>query len=236
MRKKVSVCLATYNGEEFIQEQIDSIISQLKDSDELIVSDDNSTDNTLKLVEGYNDARIKIIYNLGERGYSNNFENAINNASGEYIFLSDQDDVWMDDKIETMLSELENYDLVISDALISDSNLAPTLGSHFANNGTKRGFFNNWIKTRYIGACMAFNRTILTKLLPFPEKKKLCAHDYWIALVGEKYYKVKLIDKPLIKYRRHGKNASTGGEKSNNSFIHKILVRIYSLNQLLKRI
>lgn len=235
VRKKISVCLATYNGEKYIKEQLDSILSQLEPTDEVIISDDHSTDNTIKVIEALQDNRIKIFENTLGKGYSKNFENAINHSSGDYIFLSDQDDVWMDNKVSKMMTELENYDLVISDALISDGDLNPTLGSHFKLHGTKSGFLNNWLKTRYIGACMAFKKQMLAKMLPFPENQNLAAHDYWIANVGEYFFKVKLINEPLIKYRRHGKNASTGGLKSDNSFQHKMKVRFYVLLQLIKR-
>lgn len=235
VRKKISVCLATYNGEKYIKEQLDSILSQLEPTDEVIISDDHSTDNTIKVIEALQDNRIKIFKNNLGKGYSKNFENAINHSSGDYIFLSDQDDVWMDNKVSKMMIELDNYDLVISDALISDGELNPTLGSHFKLHGTKSGFINNWLKTRYIGACMAFKKQMLAKMLPFPENQNLAAHDYWIANVGEYFFKVKLINEPLIKYRRHGKNASTGGLKSDNSFQHKMKVRFYVLLQLIKR-
>lgn len=232
----ISVCLATYNGEKYIIEQINSILSQLSNNDEIIISDDNSTDNTLSLIRSIGDHRIKIFINDLGQGYTRNFENAIMNSSGDFIFLCDQDDVWMENKVSVMMNALKTADLIVSDALICDGSLNPTLGSHFKLHSTRSGFINNFIMTRYIGACMAFKREMLMKILPFPLNSKLCAHDYWIANVGEFYYKVELINTPLIKYRRHGLNASNGGEKSKNSLSHKIIVRIYSLFNLLKRI
>ena len=159
--KKISVCLASYNGEKYIREQLDSILPQLGENDEIIISDDHSTDNTINVIKSLNDSRIKIFENNLGKGYSRNFENAINQATGDIIFLSDQDDVWMENKVELMTKELKQNDLVVSDALISDGNLNPTLGSHFKVHGTKKGFINNWLKTRYIGACMAFKKEIL---------------------------------------------------------------------------
>lgn len=236
MRKKISVCMATYNGEKYIKEQLESILSQLHEEDEVIISDDHSSDNTLEIIKTLNDIRIKIFVNELGKGYSKNFENSIAHSSGDVVFLSDQDDVWMPNKVQTMIEELESADVVISDALITDENLRVTLGSHFKLHGTRNGFLNNWLKTRYIGACMAFNKNILKKIMPFPNNPKLCAHDYWIANVSEFYYNVKLVDQPLIKYRRHGSNASTGGEKSKNSLYHKLKVRIYTFSKLLSRI
>lgn len=233
---KISVCLATYNGEKYIKEQLNSILPQLSIDDEIIISDDNSTDSTLGIIEGLKNDKIKIFTNKLGKGYSKNFENAINQASGDVIFLSDQDDIWMEDKVKKMLAGLDKSHLVISDALISDVNLNPTLGSHFKLHNVKTGFLHNWIQTRYIGACMAFKKEILKKILPFPSNQKLCAHDYWIANVGEFYYTVFLINEPLIKYRRHDSNASTGGNKSDNSLSHKIKVRLYTFVELLKRL
>lgn len=233
---KISVCMATYNGATYVIEQMNSILTELQDIDEVIVSDDHSTDNTVELIQSLNDDRIKIVYNENDRGYASNFENAISNSTGDVIFLSDQDDVWVKGKVHLMLKALENADLVVSDAEIVDKDLKCLEKSHFALFGVKTGFWVNFTKTRYIGACMAFKRHMLKKILPMPEKRKYCAHDYWIAMVGEAYYKVALVDIPLLKYRRHGENASTGGVKSGNSIWHKLAVRGYVLWQLLLRI
>ena len=236
MRKKISVCLASYNGEKYIKEQLESILPQLDEKDEVIISDDRSSDDTVDTIRSLEDSRIKIIYNQNEKGYSKNFENAINSATGDIIFLCDQDDVWMPNKVQIMLMALQNADLAISDAMITNENLTSTLGSHFTQYKTKRGFINNLLKTRYIGACMAFRKTMLSKVLPFPKNQKLCAHDYWIANIGELYYKTQLVDTPLIKYRRHGSNASNGGETSKNSLSHKLKVRFYTFAKLISRI
>ena len=108
---KISVCLASYNGAQYIEEQLKSILPQLNPTDEVILSDDHSADNTVQLVQALNDPRIKLIQNEGERGYTRNFENALNHATGDILFLSDQDDVWHDDKVKIMLKELEIFTL-----------------------------------------------------------------------------------------------------------------------------
>ena len=90
----VSVCMATYNGEKYIKEQIDSILSEIKENDEIVISDDNSTDCTVEIIKSYNDDRIKL-YHSNARNFKKNFENARNKAKGDIIFLSDQDDVWI---------------------------------------------------------------------------------------------------------------------------------------------
>lgn len=232
----ISVCMATYNGSKYIKEQIDSILSQLSLEDELIISDDHSTDNTVEIIKSLNDPRIKIFMNELEKGYTRNFENAINKSSGEIIFLADQDDVWCENKVELMLKALSNVTLVISDARVVDGELKTLKNSHFAEYGVKTGFLHNFLKTRYIGACMAFKRELLEKAMPFPKNQKLCAHDYWIALVGEAYYKVALINEPLMLYRRHGNNALTGGDGSTRSLSMKLKVRSYCALQLMTRL
>lgn len=231
----ISVCIATYNGEKYIAEQLSSILPQLDENDEIIISDDHSKDNTLNVITNFSDQRIKIFKNENENGFSNNFENAINKASGDIIFICDQDDVWMDNKVQIMVEELSRASLVIHNASIVDVNLNLTNGSHFDLYKVEKGFLINFVKTRYIGACMAFKKEVLEKALPFPQNKKLCAYDYWLTLIAEYYYKVELVQEPLIKYRRHLDNASTGGTKSNNSFRKKIKMRVYCLYHLLKR-
>ena len=119
----ISVCMASYNGEKYIKQQIDSILKQLSDEDELVISDDGSTDNTLSVIQSIHDKRIKLIHNQGEHGYSRNFENALKNSKGDYIFLSDQDDVWKDNKVETILPLLKKYAFVVHDTEMTDENL-----------------------------------------------------------------------------------------------------------------
>ncbi|MCD9575251.1 glycosyltransferase family 2 protein [Flavobacterium soyae] len=231
----ITVCLATYNGEKYIIEQLNSILSQLDINDEIIISDDHSKDNTVDVIRRLNDNRIKIFKNEKGQGYSKNFENAINKASGDIIFICDQDDVWLDYKVQIMVEALSTAPLAIHNALIVDGELNLLNESHFDLYNVEKGFFKNFLKTRYIGACMAFRREILDKALPFPKNQKLCAYDYWLTLIAEYYYKVELVRQPLIKYRRHFNNASTGGTKSNNSLMKKISMRLYSLYHLLKR-
>ncbi|MBD1392320.1 glycosyltransferase [Mucilaginibacter glaciei] len=232
---KVSVCMASYNGAKYIKEQIDSILSQIGDDEEFIISDDHSTDTTIDIIKSINDKRIKLFANEQQSGYSKNFENAIIRATGDVIFISDQDDVWKEGKVKEMLFALQNADMVISDAEIVDEHLTSTYHSHFDLNGTRSGFWNNFLKTRYIGACMAFKKEVLKKALPFPNNSNLCAYDYWLAIVSEYYFKVVLLNKAMIKYRRHGSNASSGGVSSNNSLLKKVKIRIYAMQELLKR-
>ncbi|MDP5231997.1 MAG: glycosyltransferase [Cellulophaga sp.] len=231
----ISVCIATYNGEKYIEEQLLSILKQLGETDEIIISDDGSKDKTLALAKNL-DSRIKIVYNTKERGYTKNFENAISNANGDYIFLSDQDDVWVDNKVEIMMSYLKSFDLVISDAEVCNSILEKTGVTYHSVRGGKGGFLNNFYKIRHIGACLAFRSSMNSKLLPFPKNQKLFTHDTWIPLMGELYYKTKVIKDPLVLYRRHETNTSRGTGPSVNSLFLKLKIRFYTLFSLLGRI
>lgn len=232
----ISVCIATYNGEKYIKKQLESILSQLETSDEVVVSDDNSTDNTLKIIQSFDDKRIKIYTNKGLRGYSSNFENALAKANGEYILLSDQDDVWLPDKVDTIIKDLLKYDFVVTDAIVVNDNLETLIPSHFNHAHTKRGLLNNFLKTRYIGACMGFKKKILEKALPFPKNKKLCPHDYWLTLIAETYFSVYMEKTPCILYRRHSGTVTNGGVgRSTCSITNKIVRRLYCIYWLIRQ-
>ena len=171
----ISVCMPTYNGEKFILQQLRSILSQLQQNDEIIISDDSSTDNTINIIKSFNDKRIVIWENNHFYSPVFNVENALKHAKGDYIFLSDQDDIWVDKKVEKMLKYLSDYDLVISNASIIDSNENVITKSYFSWKNSGKGFWKNFYKNTYIGCNMAFNKKILELALPFP--KKIAMHD-----------------------------------------------------------
>jgi glycosyltransferase involved in cell wall biosynthesis len=234
--KTISVCMATYNGEKYIREQLLSILKQLGPQDEIIVSDDHSKDKTISILEEFKDDRIKIFFNEN-KGHTKNFENAVKNASGDYIFLSDQDDVWEENKISVMTCFLKDFDFVVSDAKIVNENLESLGSTYFElRGGGKNGFWNNLLKARYLGCCMAFRKKILQKALPFPDDVVHCPHDLWLSLLAEFYYKTYVVRDSLILYRRHGENVSTGGAKSANSGFFKAQFRLYSFFKVLSRI
>jgi len=227
----ISVCMATKNGAKYIGEQIDSILSQLAADDELIISDDHSTDETRTIIAGYNDIRIKLFINTNVNGVVRNFENALRQASGEIIFLADQDDVWMSDKISTMKRELLSHDVVISDCSVANDALEIFQPSFFAMNNSGKGIIRNIIKNSYMGCCMAFTRKVLEKALPFPSNIPM--HDMWIGLIGEMNYDVTFLDMPLVYYRRHQRNASSSGTASNASFMQRLFWRFTILRNLI---
>jgi glycosyltransferase involved in cell wall biosynthesis len=227
--------MATFNGAKFLKQQIFSIIEQLGPEDELIISDDGSTDNTLHIAKEFGDPRIKIIHNNLERGYSSNFCNAITHSKGEVIFLSDQDDIWLPNKVQTCLDALKKSSFVVHDAKIVNSELELISHSYFNQRQVKRGFFPNLLKIGYLGCCMAFERDVLLKAMPMPLKNGVITHDSWLTLVSELYFDVVHVNEPLILYRRHGGNVSNGGKSEGNNFIYKCYIRIYSIFKLMYR-
>lgn len=228
----ISVCLASYNGEKYIKEQIDSILFQLDDNDELIISDDGSSDKTISIINEYNDKRITVLQNK-YHGVVHNFENALSYAKGDYIFLSDQDDEWMPNKVEKCLCILKDYDCVVSDCYICNGNGNITHESFFSVNGTKQSkIYNLLINNGYMGSCMAFKRCVLSVALPFP--KNIPLHDLWIGNIAAFKFNIKWIPDRLIKYRRHGSNASSSAEKSNTSFMKKLGYRWHIIKWLLR--
>ena len=165
----ISVCIATYNGQRFIERQITSILSQIAEDDEVVVADDGSTDDTLAILRGLNDPRIRIIDGAHRHSPTWNFEKALEQARGEFIFLADQDDVWMPEKVAVTMSYLQKYDCVVSDNVIVDAEGAVIAESFYAVNKTRSGkYYNLLIKNGYLGCCMAFRRCVLESALPFP--------------------------------------------------------------------
>lgn len=229
----ISVCMATFNGEKYIKEQLISILKQLNDEDEVIISDDGSTDSTLKIINNINDRRVKVYINTKNHGYTPNFENALEKAKGDYIFLSDQDDIWKENKTKIIIQKLKDYDLVIHDCTTFNNN-GIIQESRFKAFNIKPKFINHLIKSRYLGCCMAFNKKMLNTILPFPKNYSLVEHDIWIAAIGLLYFKTVQIDDKLILYRRHNLNASDGGFEKGYSIINKVERRIYRLYNLFR--
>ena len=229
----ISVCIATYNGEKYIKEQLDSILCQIGDDDEIIISDDGSTDGTISIIRKLNDNRITILHSTAHN-IIRNFENALKHAKGNYIFLADQDDVWLPDKYEKCLSLLKDYDLVVSDAIVTDEKLNTIKKSFFYHFNCGKGIMKNAIRSTYFGACMAFNRKTLNYALPFPNDKEI-GHDLWIGFVAEITGKVLFFPEALILYRRHKNaftNISTKIDRSDRSLFQKISGRIIMLKHI----
>lgn len=206
---RCSIVMATYNGEKYIKEQIDSILSNMNESDELIISDDGSTDTTIEIIKSYQDHRFRLLEGP-KKGVKQNFANGISNAKGEYIFLADQDDIWLNGKIDILLNIFDerNCSLVIHDCIVTDDNLNTVIDSFFRLRKSGNGMIKNIIKNSYIGCCMCFKKELVKYILPIPENIEM--HDQWIGILAEtKGSGSVFVNNKLIQYRRHEKNVSS---------------------------
>ncbi len=230
----VSVCLASYNGEKYIRDQISSILSEITDDDELIISDDGSVDNTCAIIESFNDRRVSLVHNVKKHGINGNFENALKHAKGEIVFLSDQDDIWLPGKLNACMEALKNSFCVVHDAYITDADLNILEDSFFKSFNCKTGFVHNWIKNGYLGCAMAFHRKILDLALPIPDNLPVW-QDIWIGSLCQLTKGVTFIPFKGIKFRRHSATSSTT-YKNSFTLSKKISYRILLLWHLFKRL
>ena len=219
---KVSVCVAVFNGAEYINEQIKSILFS-SSVDEVIISDDGSTDGTLDIIGDIVDDRVRLIKGPAT-GVIDNFSNALHHATGDVFFLSDQDDVWTQDKIDKVLPLLNKFCLVVTDCCVVDVELKIINPSFFSINNSKAGLFHNLKSNGYLGCCMAFNKEVLDRALPFPPN--IAMHDWWIGLIAETVGPVIFLEENLLLYRRHGNNVSLASEKSTYPLVKKVAWRI----------
>lgn len=241
----VSVCMATYNGELYIKQQIESILIQLDLEDELVISDDGSTDKTLEIIKSFNDERIKIFKHMkkdfSKMKYSrnfyyatDNFENSIKNAKGDYIFLADQDDIWQPNKIKRMVQAMNESNCVMCNYDIIDSEEKIVEGNIFKELKIGKSLVKNLFIPPYLGCLMGFKREILKYILPFP--KNLIAHDLWIGCLTSKKGDLTFINENLVQHRKHSNNTSNVTIKSKNPFLWKLWYRIILLCKLSVRL
>ncbi len=207
---KISVCLASHNGEKYIAEQLESILGGLAETDEVIVSDDSSTDRTLAIIRSFQDSRIKIF--PGNFFYNPifNFENALKMSTGEVIVLSDQDDVWLENKLDIIRYHFQHKlskicTLVLDGSIIDESGVV-IQESIFEILSSGKGLIRNLKHNTYMGCCLAFSRGLLEVALPFP--KQIPMHDSWLGLLSELFGVVEFVPEKTIKYRKHPLNRS----------------------------
>ena len=214
-KKRVSVALASYNGMDYLKEQTESILKNLTAEDELVISDDGSNDGTLEFLRklAEKDERVRVVEGPG-KGIKKNFENALVHCLGEYIFLADQDDVWTENKVDTVLMAFreKGCSLVMHDAVVvNEDHTEEIMPSFFAYRGSKAGACANIIKNTYMGCCMAFRREIIKWILPIPEEIQM--HDQWIGVINDiKGTGTCILPEKLLSYRRH--------ERNNSDFSH----------------
>lgn len=205
-KKLVSIALCTYNGDAYLKQQLDSIVNQSYPEIELIVVDDCSTDNTLTILKEYS-ARysfIKLFINPQNLGYIRNFEKAMSLCNGDFIALSDQDDIWDLNKIEKQVKAIGNNLLIYHDSEFVDQN-GESLSLYMSDiMNLYRGdqpevfLFFNCIS----GHSVLMKKELRNELLPFPEAY---FHDWWMGYVGTNLGSIDFIEESLVKYRQHQK-------------------------------
>jgi glycosyltransferase involved in cell wall biosynthesis len=230
-KKLITVCIPTFNGAKYIREQMESIlVSPLVK--EILVADDGSADDTVAIVESCKDTRIKIFEGPGA-GVVNNYEFLLGKATGRYVFLADQDDVWFPNKVAVLVERLHKADLVVCDCAITDAELNVVYPSFFALRKSRSGIVKNMFRNSYLGCCIAFKRDLLKHALPFPPN--LPMHDWWLGMIAEVFGRVEFVDQPLMLYRRHGKNASQTTESSSSGYKKRISWRANMVIALIRR-
>lgn len=223
--EKIDILLATYNGEKFVKEQIESILNQTYENFNLIISDDASTDNTLNILEEYEkkDTRIKVFKKERNEGLIDNFEFLLKNVTSDYFMFSDQDDIWKKDKIEKSINKLkeENSGLVYTDLEIVDEKLNVIYPSYWKYkqiykkiikyNNFEALYLNNFVT----GCTILAKSKYIKDILPLPRNSKFVLHDYWTALIISAKDKISYVEEPTIQYRQHKNNRVGSSRKSD---------------------
>lgn len=219
---RISVCMAAYNGARHIQEQIESILPEIGAHDEVIVVNDCSTDETAAIVTAIPDSRIRLINAEQNRGYVATFERALGEARGEFVFLSDQDDVWLQGRVERMIAALDGRSMVVSNCRHFDGapgsfheiRLRAKDSTHHLRNilGIVIGYRLHW------GCAMAVRRSLLAQALPFPHYMDE-SHDQWLATVGNINRSIVYMDEDTILHRLHGENLTPHGIRSASKIL-----------------
>lgn len=203
----VSIALCTYNGEQFLVEQLDSIVNQTYPNLEVIIVDDGSKDETISILQSYSKkhTNIKIYQNEVNLGYIKNFEKAITLCSGEYIALSDQDDIWILNKIELQVEEIGNNILIYHDSEFVNQQGASLnkkmsdILKMYEGESYRPFLFFNCLS----GHECLFHKSLIAASIPFPKE---IFHDRWLAFTATNRGSIKYLDVPLVKYRQHEKS------------------------------
>jgi len=213
--KLISIAMCTYNGEKYIQEQLDSILNQTYTNLEIIITDDRSSDNTLEIIKEYQekDARIKLYDNEKNLGFLKNFDKAISLCTGDYIALSDQDDIWKHNKLEYFVQKIEDNILIYSDAIIIDKD-SNEVGvelirpKHDMCSGpcNKAFLLNNFIS----GNTIMFKKELVQHILPIPEQ--MSYHDIWIGYVASTYGNITYTEEAMTYYRKYEEQVTHQGD------------------------
>lgn len=203
--------MATYNGQDYVEEQISSILEQLSPEDELIVVDDASRDATLEVVRSINDSRIVLLPSRENQGYVASFEKAIAASKGAYIMLSDQDDIWLPGRVEKLVDSLQTSAFAASNFTVfgGPANKLQKVQLKEADSGRwMSNLITTWIGVRpYYGCTMAFRADTKRLILPFP-KFLTETHDQWIAIVANINREMAHVGTATVARRLHEQNTT----------------------------
>lgn len=244
---KVSVCMATYNGERYLDEQLRSILRQLGRDDEIIIVDDASLDSTPDIIASFADARIRLVRNRTNIGVNQSFARALSLAANDVVFMSDQDDVWVENRVERMRAELIRTGslLVSSNQAFIDAAGDPTAypADRVRADASVKHFRNILDifagRKHYYGCTMAFRRELTPLILPVPAFVE--SHDLWIALAANLARRNAHLEADTLRRRLHGENASIVtrpiGKKlwSRVIFVRSLIVLIARQTRLRRR-
>lgn len=224
--KKVDILLATYNGEKYLVEQIESILNQTYKEFRLLISDDCSTDKTREILGKYaeKDKRIMVFLQENNLGVVGNFEFLLKKVENPYFMFSDQDDIWNVKKIEKSIQKIEEgqADLVYTDLAVVDSDLNTIYPSYWKlkNIYHKIKKYNNfeslYLNNFVTGCTILSKKEVISKVLPLPKNSKYVLHDYWLPLIVSQKGKIDYIEEPLIQYRQHNQNRVGSRKKSDS--------------------
>lgn len=227
----ISVAMTTYNGEKYIEQQLYSILNQTRPVDEVIICDDGSNDRTVDIIKSMKDDRIKLVENDSNLGYIMNFKKAISLTQGEYIFLSDQDDIWEPNKVETMVNLMEetgcdalcsNFSLIDKDSRRITNRECLQIDSFIEkakNRILQISFFRLLFGNIAQGCTYCFTKKIKQVYLEIDNKEVI--HDYQIMLIAAAIGKVLFLNEKLIRYRLHDNNSIGFGHKKREWIIKK---------------
>ncbi|GAB2831123.1 glycosyltransferase family 2 protein [Ferruginibacter profundus] len=212
----VSVAMATYNGEKYIAAQLESIVNQTYQNIEIIITDDASADSTVSIINDFQRqyAFIKLFINPVNSGVTKTFEHSFKNCTGDFIAISDQDDIWELNKIETLLSQIGKEDAVYSNSLLIDKN-GQSLHREFKSLMNLQSYYDG--APFLMGNCVPGHTIIMRaafakKILPLPAELMF---DRWISFCAAANNGIKYVDMPLVQYRQHDTNAVGVGKSKN---------------------
>lgn len=243
-QKPVHIVMASYNGEAYLEEQLESLLHQSYADFTLEICDDGSTDGTLDILERYakEDERISIHRNEKNMGYVKNFMQGIKRSQASYIMLCDQDDIWNPNKIEITLKAMKKAEnetpnvplLVFTDAMNYDSDSGEETGRFHKNSHLdikKVDTAHIFMENKCIGCTVMINQAVLSYLSELPEQIRV--HDWWLALICSHFGRIVYVDEPTLKYRQHGGNMIGGS--SFSSYVKERLAGIARQREALRQ-